>query len=43
MTDCNSCGGCGGCQSHVLLLTEPELRLLRQRTRQHNLLPFAAG
>mgnify|MGYP001332364146 CR=1 FL=1 len=34
MTDCTSCGGCaggcGGCRSHVLLLTEPELRLLRQ-------------
>jgi hypothetical protein len=29
MTDCTSCGGCG-CRSHVLLLTEPELRLLRQ-------------
>ena len=32
MTDCTSCGGCaggcGGCRSHVLLLTEPELRLL---------------
>ena len=25
MTDCTSCGGCG-CRSHVLLLTEPELR-----------------
>ena len=34
MTDCTSCGGCaggcGGCRSRVLLLTEPELRLLRQ-------------
>ena len=34
MTGCTSCGGCacgcGGCSSHVLLLTEPELRLLRQ-------------
>ena len=34
MTGCTSCGGCaggcGGCRSHVLLLTEPELRLLRQ-------------
>lgn len=34
MTDYTSCGGCaggcGGCRSHVLLLTEPELRLLRQ-------------
>lgn len=34
MTDCTSCGGCAGgcgeCRSHVLLLTKPELRLLRQ-------------
>ena len=34
MTGCTSCGGCAGgcgrCRSHVLLLTEPELRLLRQ-------------
>lgn len=34
MSDCNACGGCGsgcsGCHSRVLLLTEPELRLLRQ-------------
>ena len=34
MHECHSCGGCssgcGGCKSRVLLLTEPELRLLRQ-------------
>ena len=30
-TGCGSCAsGCGGCQSHVLLLTEAEIRLLRR-------------
>ena len=24
------CTGCGGCQSHVLILTEAEIRLLRR-------------
>lgn len=26
----SGCTGCGGCQSHVLLLTEAEIRLLRR-------------
>ena len=34
MSGCTGCGGCasgcGGCQSHVLLLTEAEIRLLRR-------------
>lgn len=30
-TGCGSCAsGCGGCQSHILLLTEAEIRLLRR-------------
>ena len=34
MSGCGGCGGCGsacgGCRSHVLLLTELEMQLLRQ-------------
>ena len=34
MSGCTGCGGCasgcGGCQSHVLILTEAEIRLLRR-------------
>lgn len=34
MSGCGACGGCGsacgGCRSHVLLLTELEMQLLRQ-------------
>ena len=34
MSGCTGCGGCasgcGGCQSHVLLLTEAEIRQLRR-------------
>lgn len=31
MACCKSCGtGCGGCRSHVLLLNETEIRLLRE-------------